>query len=169
MFFALKTVTFLFYVRFPISAKPSWIRQICAGMALFTCSPVAPQLRIRVVSTNGVAVKSEWHFYAWSLARGPSTSSGEPRAGYIQQPDFAIIDVFHDAIFIGRCLSFKYPRRAASLHAELGLSVPRCSGFSPPPLRSVPNHFAKSPRSVPSLRLCAITNEAYQKISTHHS
>jgi len=42
----------------PISAKSDWIRQICAGMALFTCSPVAPQLRLGVVSMNGAGFQS---------------------------------------------------------------------------------------------------------------
>jgi len=47
---------------FAIAAKSGWISQMCAGMELFLCSPVAPQLGIGVVSTNGAGFKGESTF-----------------------------------------------------------------------------------------------------------
>jgi len=45
---------------------------MCVGMVLFKCSPVAPQLRIGVISTNGVGFQSGQCFYARNRARGAS-------------------------------------------------------------------------------------------------
>ena len=60
-----------------ISAKSGRIRQMCTGMELFICSPVAPQLRIGVC-------KYEW---GWGFKADSAFTLGTAlaaRAGYIQ-------------------------------------------------------------------------------------